>query len=46
MCIRALWVCMRLSVCPLCVGVCVGGRSALIMPEPVSNPGLLSGLQR
>lgn len=44
-CVRAVWVCMRLPVCPLRVGVCVGGGPALIMPEPVSNPGLLSGLQ-
>lgn len=43
-CVSAVWVCMCLPVCPLCVGVSVGGRPAFIIPELVSNPGLLSGL--
>lgn len=43
-CVGAVWVWMCLPVCPLCVGVSVGGRPAFIIPELVSNPGLLSGL--
>lgn len=37
-------MCMFACLSSVCGGVCVGGRPALIMPELVSNPGLLSGL--